>query len=203
MKLKVCGLKYADNITAVSEAKPDFMGFIFYKNSTRYIGDDFVMPETKNTIKKVGVFVDTNEEQIVEMITKYSLDLIQLHGSETPEYCFKINTLKPVIKAFGINNGFDFNICNEYKNSCSYFLFDTKTETHGGSGIKFDWKILNNYSVDKPYFLSGGISIDDVAEIKKLNNKNLFAIDINSKFEIEPGIKNTELIKQFKNELSA
>ncbi len=203
MKLKVCGLKFGNNIKDMVKIKPYFMGFIFYPPSKRFVGADFVMPEIPESIRKVGVFVNENKEKIIETINKYKLDIVQLHGNENPELCKEINEMVPVIKAFGLNEDFDFSICKEFEQSCSYFLFDTKTENFGGSGKKFNWEILNKYEFKTPFFLSGGISMNDLGKVKNIKHESLYAIDINSGFETEPGFKNVQLIKQFKDAVSS
>lgn len=211
MKIKVCGLKYYDNLQSIISLGADYVGLIFHESSPRYVGDN-LFPEIKNintaseikhihTAKKVGVFVNASLNDILNKIKVYRLNLVQLHGNESPEFC---NTLKKqiqVIKAFPVLNTLDLSLLQKYSDSVDYFLFDTKTPTHGGSGKKFDWRILNTYNLKKPFFLSGGISLEDVNEIKNLNIPFLFGIDINSRFESEPGFKNTELVKQFINQL--
>lgn len=188
MKLKVCGMKYADNIRAVAKLSPDFMGFIFYPESKRYVGEGFAIPEISSEIKKVGVFVNDGIENIFKIAKKYELDFVQLHGDESPEFCKRAGEKIRVIKAFGIDPQFNFSVLNEYAHSCEYFLFDTKTTEYGGSGKKFDQNILNNYK-SKRYFLSGGIDSPNADEIEP------FAIDVNSKFEIEPGLKDIDKLK--------
>ena len=202
MKLKVCGMKYPENIKLIAELGPDFMGFIFYKNSKRYI-DKFDIPTLNKNIKKVGVFVDPKIEYINKMVNKYELDFVQLHGNETPEFISKIKNIK-IIKAFAIDANFNFNILKNYL-SCDYFLFDTAGKLPGGNGISFDWNILSDYKINKPFFLSGGIGINSLKSLKRFLNsvisKNCVAIDINSQFEIDFGIKDFQLIKNFINEL--
>jgi phosphoribosylanthranilate isomerase len=197
MKLKVCGLKDPKNIIEVAELKPEFMGFIFYSHSKRFVGEYFEIPLIPSEIKKVGVFVNSKSDYIIEKIDKYKLDLIQLHGDESPEYCAQFNHSTPVIKAFGLDEGFDFEILEAYDNCCTYFLFDTKTKEYGGSGKQFDWKIIEKYDNKKPFFLSGGIGLE---EIKKIANCKLQIdiIDVNSKFETNTGLKNISELKKIK-----
>ena len=150
------------------------------------------------SIKKVGVFVNASLEEIKKATEKYSLDVIQLHGHEEPELCQKVKeTGLEVIKAFQVKEAFDFFSINAYKPVCDYFLFDTATKGYGGSGYKFNWDILKDYDNEKPLFLSGGIGPDDAAEVEKLGWLNIKAIDINSKFEIEPANKDIEKLKSF------
>ncbi len=204
MKIKICGMKYPENIEYLALLKPDFLGFIFYEKSKRFVGDNLLIKDLhidKNT-QKVGVFVNASHEYILENIKKHDLDLVQLHGDETPDFCaylFKQNI--KISKAFQVDEDFDFKILDVYKDVCSYFLFDTKTKHYGGSGRKFDWDILSGYDNEKPFFLSGGIDIDDAQNIKQLKGLNIFAIDINSKFEIEPGLKDVGKIGVFMEEL--
>ena len=193
MKLKICGMKYPENILEVSQLLPDYLGFIFFKKSSRFF--DGKIPKIPNSIKKVGVFVNTSLEEINGKIKKYNLDLIQLHGNETPAFCENLKQDKiEIIKVFSVDDDFDFEILNEYENVCDYFLFDTKGKLHGGNGFTFNWQILEKYKSKKPLFLSGGIGIEEIENIKKLN-LTIYAIDVNSKFEIEPGLKNIKLLQ--------
>lgn len=199
MKIKICGMKYTDNIREVSKLSPDFMGFIFYAQSKRYVGEDFQMPVIPSSIKKVGVFVNDSAENIFEKIKRFNLDYVQLHGDESVEFCKMVGEKAKVIKAFGIDERFDFLSLAGYESSCGYFLFDTKTNEYGGSGKSFDRNILRNYS-SKPYFLSGGIDLVEVSSIKSQVSRPL-AIDVNSKFEIEPGIKDIHKLKKLIDEV--
>jgi len=205
MKLKVCGLKYKENIERIAQLKVDYLGFIFYPKSKRYVGEDFEMPLITSKTKTVGVFVNADVNYIIEKVNKYNLDIVQLHGDETADYCrLAKEQLKniEIIKAFGVNEQFNFNTLNAYTNHCDYFLFDTKTKEYGGSGHHFDWKILEKYDDALPYFLSGGIGLKEAETIKKEKTKlNAYAIDVNSKFEIEPGFKNVEMIETLINNL--
>ncbi|MDB4901541.1 MAG: N-(5-phosphoribosyl)anthranilate isomerase [Mucilaginibacter sp.] len=198
MKIKVCGLKDPENIRAVSNFVPDYMGFIFYGNSPRFIND--VPFEQLNNIPasifKTAVFVNESAERINELIDKYSFDAIQLHGNESPEFCNSFKDKVKVIKAFGLNNSFNFEQLAAYKNKVDFFLFDTKTDIHGGSGKTFDWSILNKYILDVPFFLSGGLSLDNLEEIKNISHPQFYGVDLNSKFETEPGIKNIEKLEK-------
>lgn len=188
-------MKYADNVLEVAKLLPDFLGFIFYPMSKRFVGNNFVMPEIPPAIKKTGVFVNDRIENIFEKISRYQLDLIQLHGDEPAAICKKIMRRTKVIKAFGIDEKFNFSLLKEYENACDYFLFDTKIEKYGGSGKSFDKNLLKHYTLSKPFFLSGGL---DSMEILNLISRagslespisNMIAIDVNSKFETEPGLK--------------
>lgn len=198
MKVKVCGLKYKDNIQKILNLKPDYVGFIFYAKSKRFVGETFELPSLPSDIKKVGVFVNANEEYIVDKIKKYKLDIVQLHGEETPQFCEKIKLVTQVIKAFGIDEYFDFKKLENYKKSCNYFLFDTKTIDYGGSGQQFNWELLKKYTYQTPFFLSGGITLNNVKDISLLKTQlpYLYAIDVNSKFEIVPAIKDVDMINK-------
>jgi phosphoribosylanthranilate isomerase len=203
MKLKVCGMKF--NTTEVATLQPDYLGFIFYKKSQRHFED--TIPVLPNTIKKVGVFVDEKVEVIVDKIEKHKLDAIQLHGHESPEICRLLqSTKKEIIKVFSIKDQFDFSVLNDYEDVCDYFLFDTKGKLPGGNGYTFNWDVLNNYTSTKPYFLSGGIGLKEIDSVlsflRKQESKCCYAIDINSKFEIEPGLKDIEELEKFKKQLS-
>jgi phosphoribosylanthranilate isomerase len=207
LKIKVCGMRSAYSIVEVSQLPIDFMGFIFYKKSPRYDKDlnVWAVEYIPKNIQKVGVFVNAPKETILETVEKFDLQLVQLHGNESPEFCNTVGagSARPkIIKAFQIASKADFNRCVEYESTCDYFLFDTKTPQFGGSGNKFDWQILSAYKGKTPFFLSGGIAPEDAEAIKKLNFPQLYAIDLNSRFEIEPGFKDVEKLKQFIQKLS-
>jgi phosphoribosylanthranilate isomerase len=203
--IKICGMLNAGNIMAAAELKPDIMGFIFYQKSPRFAGE-LLNPSTlsllPNGISKAGVFVNADYTAISETVQKYSLDIVQLHGAESPELCssLKENGLL-VIKAFNINAATRFRLFSQYIGCTDYFLLDTTTNDYGGSGQKFDWKILYSYDLGHPFFLSGGIGPGDAPIIKGIDNPSFHGIDLNSRFETEPGIKNTEKLKEFINEL--
>jgi phosphoribosylanthranilate isomerase len=192
-KLKICGMKYPDNIVEVSQLLPDYLGFIFYEKSSRFF--DGEIPEIPKSIKKVGVFVDATLEEIISKIKKYDLNAVQLHGNETPEFCKNIKQENiEIIKVFSVNDDFDFEVVKPFGAVSDYFLFDTKGKLPGGNGITFNWQILEKYNSIKPFFLSGGIGIEDIEKIKQMNLP-IYAIDVNSKFEIEPGLKNINLAR--------
>ncbi|MCF6182048.1 phosphoribosylanthranilate isomerase [Lutibacter sp.] len=215
MKIKVCGMRDQENVSSLLALKPDFVGFIFYNKSKRFVSD-FPQVKFPSTIKKVGVFVNETIKVILERVKKHQLDIVQLHGNETPEYCIKIKKRHSelvseshsieIIKAFSVDENFNFHSIAEYENSCNYFLFDTKGKNYGGNGIKFNWEILQNYKGKVPFLLSGGISKEDSTEIlsflSRQESKLCIGIDINSGFEIEPGLKNIEEIKEFKDSLT-
>src|SRR6185437_14004070 len=205
MKLKVCGLKSRGNITEVLEYKPDFIGFIFYDSSPRYFGEEIESSFIQNISisKKVGVFVNESEIKMLDIASRYRLDYLQLHGNETAEFCKQIQKSIPVIKAFQIDNDFDFSILKEYEDACTYFLFDSKSKQYGGSGETFNWEKLNEYKLQKPFFLSGGIDLNNVEQVMLLKSEfpNLYTVDVNSKFETEPGIKDVVKIKLLSNKI--
>ena len=194
LRLKVCGLR--DNIEDVIRLEPDYAGFIFYKKSPRYVGENFNMPVLNNDIKKVGVFVNESLEKILELFEKHELSFVQLHGNESPELC---NELKSrgigTIKAFPVGEEFDFRQLELYESAVDYYLFDTKTKDFGGSGKTFNWALLKKYSIEKEYYLSGGISLENVNELANIDLSKVHAVDVNRKFEIKPGLKYIEKLK--------
>lgn len=200
-RVKVCGLTDTHNALQVANAGADFAGFIFYSLSKRFVGvnpEEQLFRNIPADVKKVGVFVDESGEKIVETAKKYRLDLVQLHGRENAGFCHDIRKKGiPVMKAFGIGEDFDFNHLNIYKESCDFFLFDTQTILHGGSGIKFRWERLSEYKLDIPFFLGGGIGPLDVQKVKSINHPGFFAADINSRFETAPGMKDIDTVKTF------
>lgn len=201
MIIKICGMRDSANIQEIVQLKPTMMGFIFYPKSKRYVGEDFkpslvqtVMPE----VQTVGVFVNEETDKVIRLSRQYKLDYVQLHGNESPYMCKEIREegIK-VLKAFGIHPNFDWNMLNPYIDACNYFLFDTSTKGYGGSGQKFDWKILHNYKLQYPFILSGGINPDDAQHIKSINHSQLAGIDLNSCFEVEPGLKDVNKLRTF------
>jgi phosphoribosylanthranilate isomerase len=206
MKLKICGMKYPDNILEVGSLLPDYMGFIFWDKSARYF--DGTLPTLPQSIKKTGVFVNPSKEEILEKITKYDLQAVQLHGHESVAFCQELkNTLAntiEIIKVFSVDSEFDFNQLEPFETVCDYFLFDTKGKLPGGNGTTFDWKVLEQYPSQKPFFLSGGIGLDEIDLVKQILKTDLpiFAIDVNSKFEIEAGLKNKEKLDRFKQKIN-
>jgi len=259
MKIKVCGMRDPDNILAVADLSIDLMGFIFYEKSPRYIDHTNVLPSTPK-IKRVGVFVNSDIDFILEKIKTYKLDYLQLHGDETPEYCrdiqkeieatrtpaLKGKPLSPtlseakgiqLIKAFRVNEDFDFNTTKNYEKYCAYFLFDTKKTVtnavhppapskggdvdvrgfslrekypplegaqgveYGGTGKKFNWEILKRYTGNTPFLLSGGIGANDAKAVQNFSHPQFAGIDLNSKFEIDPALKNIPKIEDFLNVL--
>ena len=193
MKLKVCGMKYSQNITELENLFPDLMGFIFYEKSKRFFNQPEINLNTK--VKRVGVFVNENIQEIKNKIKKYKLDYVQLHGEENVNFCNSLQPFVKIIKVFKIDYNFNFKKTEEFEEVCDYFLFDTKSQLHGGSGKKFDWDLLKNYNCKKDFFLSGGIDIEDIEEIKKIvNSYPIAGIDVNSKFELDNLEKDKEKI---------
>lgn len=199
MKLKICGMKYPENILEVGALLPDYMGFIFWEKSARYF--DGEIPKLPISIKKTGVFVNASLAEILEKVEKYDLKAVQLHGQETVNFCSDLKEKSTysieIIKVFSILDTFDFETLKPFESVCDYFLFDTKGKLPGGNGTTFNWQVLENYPSTKPFFLSGGIGVEELNLVKQILKTNLplYAIDINSKFEIEPGLKNINLIK--------
>lgn len=194
MKLKICGMKYRANIQEVAALQPDYLGFIFYEKSPRFCNGE--LPEIPNTIAKVGVFVNAPLSEILNKIKAYNLQLVQLHGEESPEICEVLRLINiKVIKTFSIDDTFDFETLRPYEPVCDYFLFDTKGKHYGGNGTTFNWEILKNYPSQKPFFLSGGIGLEEISKLKQLNLP-IYALDVNSKFETEPGLKNSNACKK-------
>ena len=198
MKIKVCGLKYPENIQSVAELAPDYMGFIFYNKTPRYVGD--ILHDTvkllPQTVIKTAVFVNESLPAINLLIENYGFNAVQLHGSESPEFCAELIGKAKVIKAFGLNKDFDFEQLKPYADHVDLFLFDTKTPIHGGSGKTFDWALLDQYRLDVPFFLSGGISPDNLEEVKKIKHPQFYGVDLNSRFEVEPGLKDIEKLEK-------
>ncbi len=200
MIIKVCGMKDAQNIQDLAKLNPDYIGFIFYAKSPRYAAttDKNILSNIDIAIQKVGVFVNESFETILETANSYGLEVVQLHGNESPETCKLLQEEGlTVFKAFPISEASDFEKTAKYDGFCDYFLFDTKTSQHGGSGQKFDWHLLNNYTGETPFLLSGGIDLEDATDILQIKHMQFAGIDINSKFELEPGLKDILKIKKF------
>ncbi|KPM31822.1 N-(5'-phosphoribosyl)anthranilate isomerase [Croceitalea dokdonensis DOKDO 023] len=208
MKLKVCGMKY--NPLEVAALQPDYLGFIFWQGSSRFF--EGAMPPVQPGIQKVGVFVDAPMNDVLKAMDTYDLDALQLHGKETPDYCEalrsttrSVGNVRSIIKVFSIKDQFNFKELTAYEDVCDYFLFDTKGKLPGGNGYTFDWKVLEEYPSTKPYFLSGGIGLDNVGDIKAFLQRKearyCHAIDVNSSFETKAGLKDIKKLKKFANKL--
>ncbi len=221
MKLKICGIR--EQIQQVADLQPDYMGFIFWAGSPRYFFGD--IPELNDAIQKVGVFVNEDIEQVIHNTRQYKLQTIQLHGNESPAYCQKLrqklnthfnentlNRIEPqerkfvkIIKAFSVQDDFDFSQLKSYEASCDYYLFDTKGEQPGGNGRVFNWQLLQAYPSQKSFFLSGGIGLEQLPQIHEFLLEPVaqycHAVDVNSRFEIAPGLKNLNQLQEFKRRL--
>ncbi|MEP6923472.1 MAG: phosphoribosylanthranilate isomerase [Pyrinomonadaceae bacterium] len=196
LKIKVCGMTDAQNMCEIGALKPNFFGLIFYPKSPRFVSAETIkgLPQFEE-IKRVGVFVNESLENIITIAEQTNLSFIQLHGQETPEFCknLKVSGLQ-VIKAFAVDNNFKGANLGQYESVCDYFLFDTKTMNHGGSGESFDWQILHKLLINKPFFLSGGVGAENAAEaIAACAGLPLYALDINSRAETAPGIKSPKI----------
>lgn len=206
VRIKICGMKYTKNIIEIGSLLPDYMGFIFWKKSGRYFDD--LIPNLPKSVKKVGVFVDETIDIILAKAEKYNLQAIQLHGKEQADFCEilknKISNEIKIIKVFSISDGFDFDLLKPFETVCDYFLFDTKGKLPGGNGRTFDWKVLEKYPSNKPFFLSGGIGPEELNSIKEILKTQLpiHALDLNSKFETEPGLKDKLLFENFQINLN-
>lgn len=216
LKLKICGMRDPDNIDQVALLQPDYLGLIFFEGSPRFVKDE--IRELEGTVKKTGVFVNASEDLILEKVRKYDLSAVQLHGEESPEFCRQLkNTFSEagknpeLIKVFGVKETFNFDLLEAYEGIVELFLFDTKGKSKGGNGITFNWEVLKDYPSPTPFFLSGGIGPEEIPAIKSLyqhfqkkNKQELFfGVDVNSRFETAPGLKNAEKLKTFRKELFA
>lgn len=204
MMVKVCGLRDRANIDQLRTAAPDFIGLIFYRGSPRFVRAD---PNFRKYIRelkwtqKVGVFVDALPVQVLQAASAYALDFVQLHGQEPPEVCKRIAAELPVIKALTVGASLDTELLSTYRQYCTYWLLDTAGPGHGGTGRQFDWALLNDSRLDHPFFLSGGIGPEDADRIRSLKHPGLAGIDINSRFEDQPAVKNISRTQKFIHEL--
>ncbi|WKV12314.1 phosphoribosylanthranilate isomerase [Marivirga harenae] len=198
LKIKICGMRDLNNIRQLIEFGPDYLGFIFYEKSARYVSEN----EMKEIIKlnfgeteRVGVFVNASAEKILDYADKGFFDIVQLHGNEEPKV---VKALKEegleVIKVFSVDDDFDFKVLNKYSDA-DYYLFDTKGKLPGGNGVQFNWELLENSKIKKPFFLSGGLAIEDKHRINDFKSKKLYALDFNSKLELEPGLKDLDKVQ--------
>ena len=205
MNIKVCGITQLKQLQQLEGLNIDFAGLIFYKDSPRYMGDKIDKAALKNSdfdLKKVGVFVNPEMIDVLDAIDEYGLDVVQLHGNESAEMCDDLSGEVEVIKAFSVDAKSNIDeMIAEYDAVCDYYLFDTAGKDPGGNGEKFDWKILTKAKIEKPFFISGGISVDDIAALKKFKHPDFFGVDVNSRFEKEPGVKDMALVLQFKQGL--
>jgi phosphoribosylanthranilate isomerase len=205
MNIKVCGITQFKQLQQLDALNIDYAGLIFYKDSPRYMGDKITGKQVKEAdfdIKKVGVFVNPGYSELLDAIDEYGLDIVQLHGNETPEMCEDLSAEVEVIKAFRIAGDQSINIDEmvmPYDAACDFYLFDTAglKENFGGTGQQFDWSILKKAKIEKPFFLSGGIGRDDAEKVKAFKHPDFFAIDVNSKFEMAAGVKDMAAILKF------
>lgn len=200
MLVKVCGMREPENIEKVAQLGVDMMGFIFYPKSPRFASQSVARTAADKNICRVGVFVNESVELISDKIQLFDLNAVQLHGNESSELCEQLheqNSLLKVIKAISVSTAGDIQKYKEYVGAVDYFLFDTKCKTVGGSGQQFDWQVLENYDGDVPFILSGGIGPEDVERIRNFHHPKCIGIDLNSKFEMEPGLKDVEMLKTF------
>lgn len=197
--LKVCGLTQLENIQEIARLDVTHIGFIFYTQSPRYLGEKLKPEEAKalQAAEKVGVFVNAEKAYIIEKATTYGLDMVQLHGQESPEFCKDIQAHLPVTKAFNIRSEKDLQSTENYAAFCRYFLFDAAGKSHGGNGVRFNWDLLENYTGKTPFFLSGGIGPEEAESLHRFSHPAWKGIDINSKFETRPGYKDVAVIQQF------
>ena len=208
MRVKVCGITQVEQLNMLPEAGATFAGLIFYPKSPRYALRHITTSQIKkeNNTNKVGVFVNASIEEVLQMVDECRLHMVQLHGDESPRYCEKIADYISVVKAFRISDTDNIGWrIREYMDVCDMFMFDTEGAGYGGTGKKFNWDKLQGVEVGKPYFLSGGIEPGDVEKLKEFETRDeakaLFAIDINSRFELMPGVKDMGLIKKFTQQL--
>lgn len=193
-------MKFPENIQQVADLQPDFLGFIFYAKSPRYAEPLSVeiLAQLPKKIRKIGVFVNEDLEYILKTVFRYQMDGVQLHGSELETDCAKLKEAGLIVlKAFSVDDEFNFSVTKKYEDSCDYFVFDTKTPAYGGSGQKFNWNVLENYQGTTPFLLSGGLQAGDEDEINQLNHPAFAGVDLNSKFELSPGLKNVSALELF------
>jgi len=207
MLVKICGLKESGNLESVSKFSPDFIGLIFYDKSPRFVNGALLEKQVRTLPGKIlptGVFVNESVNNILSFVKRYGLKAVQLHGAESADFCRELGDhLDPdflILKAFGLYEGFDFSILFPYQHLVNYFLFDTQSPVHGGTGKKFDWTLLEGYTLDNPYFLSGGIGLEEISALKeeikeKSYFKHLAGLDLNSRLEDSPGMKNLNKVR--------
>lgn len=196
MIVKVCGMRDADNIRQVEQCGADWMGFIFFARSPRFVADEpeYLPPAQK----RVGVFVNASYEEITDRVETFALDAVQLHGKETPELCSRLHADGlTVVKAFSLRSADDVTATDAYEGVCDYFLFDTPTAAYGGSGRRFDWALLQSYCGATPFLLSGGLSPDSLGDLATFSHPQWAGIDLNSGFETQPALKNPQTLKLF------
>lgn len=206
MQIKICGMREAANLRAIAGLEPDFLGFIFYEKSPRFVGDALspeLLRSLPPTVRKVGVFVDAPLAELLATACHYGLDYVQLHGHETPTYCreTRAHNLR-IIKAFSVDEGFNFATLTAYSPSCDYFLFDTKGAHPGGNGTTFDWQVLARYQGPTPFLLSGGLGPGNAEELRHFQHPYLAGYDFNSQLETAPGLKDVAATERLLNSIS-
>ena len=204
MLVKVCGMREPGNVKQVAQLGVDMMGFIFYPKSPRYASHVVARSDADRNVCRVGVFVNDSVSTMLDKIHSFSLNAVQLHGGESREVCEQLREANgdiKIIKAISVSNAGDIQKYKEYVGAVDYFLFDTKCKTVGGSGQQFDWQVLDEYDGDVPFLLSGGIGPEDAFRIRTFHHSQCVGIDLNSRFEIEPGVKDVEKLNKFLNEI--
>lgn len=208
MRIKVCGMTQKEQVDSLADLGVSFAGFIFYPKSPRYVFREMTASQIRkvNNINKVGVFVNAPMDEVLHLVDECRLQMVQLHGDETPKYCDRLADYVSVVKAFRLSDNDSVEwMTHPFDDVCDHYLFDTMGAGYGGTGKKFDWTVLKGQQINKPFFLSGGIESGDEEHIRNFATdpvaRNLFALDINSKFEVSPGVKNLELVKDFTSKL--
>ncbi|MBW8684120.1 phosphoribosylanthranilate isomerase [Chitinophaga rhizophila] len=207
MKIKVCGITRKEDLQRLIEYQVDYAGFIFYEKSPRFAASKIDARTVREItgIKKVGVFVNASQEQVLRTILDFGLDMVQLHGDETPAFCAAIREKVTVIKAFRVGEDVNWDaLLAAYMPVTDYFLFDTEAgKAYGGTGKRFNWELLQTYPYTHPFYLSGGIGLEETPELLQLQLPALFAVDVNSRFEEQPGIKNMEKVRLFIDQIQS
>ena len=202
--IKVCGMLDPENIQTLEKLDIDWMGFIFYPSSSRYVPDEDEFCAAIQSCAKVGVgvFVNEESEEIVRKFAKYRLNYVQLHGDETPDFCRQLhNAGCAVIKAFSVSSEADLRKTTDYEPFADYFLFDTKSSKRGGTGKRFDWSVLKAYRGTTPFLLSGGIDLEHVHDVRSFSHPLLAGVDLNSRFELSPALKDSVKLEKFIHQL--
>lgn len=200
MRVKVCGMNFPDNVVAVDALGVDLLGFVFYPNSPRCVATPpEKLPPTR--AKRVGVFVDQDEDEILSAVGRYGLDGVQLHGAESPDFCRRLRRSLPpgtlLVKAVGVASSEDLTTALAYEEVADCLLFDTRCATHGGSGRRFDWSLLSRYRGNLPFLLSGGLGPGDEERVRSFHHPRCQGVDLNSRFELSPGIKDVAVLARF------
>lgn len=197
MIFKICGMREPENIRAVAATAPDWLGFIFYAASPRFVGDPFEIPNLPQSIKRVGVFVNETLDKVIRTVQHHHLDLVQLHGDEPESYCAALKAQGfQLIKVFRVDAHFDFSVTEAFLPVADYFLFDTKGLYYGGNAQPFDWTVLEKYKGPVPFLLSGGLSPANISGVKNIIHDRLIGVDVNSGVEATPGVKDLQKISE-------